>query len=80
MAEQLRGQFEKFVVSSYYSESELCGGAVTVSFSNKVSPRTFQTALVFRAEKLTEVIRFREGDGWTHRRVADEFNKSSSYK
>jgi hypothetical protein len=32
MAEQLRGPFEKFVDSLYYSESELCGGAVTVSF------------------------------------------------
>jgi hypothetical protein len=31
--EQLRVPFEKFVDSSYYSESELCGGAVTVSFS-----------------------------------------------
>jgi hypothetical protein len=31
----------------YYSESELRGGAVTVSFSNKVSLRNFQTALVF---------------------------------
>jgi hypothetical protein len=33
MAEQLRGSFEKFVVSLYYPESELCGGAVTASFS-----------------------------------------------
>jgi hypothetical protein len=32
MAEQ-RGPFEKFVDSPYYSESKLCGGAVTVSFS-----------------------------------------------
>jgi hypothetical protein len=32
MAEQ-RGSFEKFVDSLYYSESELCGNAVTVSFS-----------------------------------------------
>jgi hypothetical protein len=32
MAEQLRGPSEKFV-DSHYSESELCGGAVTVSFS-----------------------------------------------
>jgi hypothetical protein len=32
MAEQ-RGPFEKFVNSPYYSESELCGGAVMVSFS-----------------------------------------------
>jgi hypothetical protein len=31
MADQ-RGLFEKFVNSLYYSESELCGGAVTVSF------------------------------------------------
>jgi hypothetical protein len=28
-----RGPFEKFVASPYYSESELYGGAVTVSFS-----------------------------------------------
>jgi hypothetical protein len=28
----LRGPFEKFMDSPYYSESELCGGAVTVSF------------------------------------------------
>jgi hypothetical protein len=28
----MRGPFEKFVDSSYYSESELCGGAETVSF------------------------------------------------
>jgi hypothetical protein len=27
-----QGPFEKFVDSLYYSESELCGGAVTVSF------------------------------------------------
>jgi hypothetical protein len=31
MAEQLRGSFEKLVDSPYYSESELCGGVVTVS-------------------------------------------------
>jgi hypothetical protein len=30
---KLRGPFEKFVDSTYYSESELYGGAVTVSFS-----------------------------------------------
>jgi hypothetical protein len=29
----LRGSFEKFADSPYYSESEICGGAVTVSFS-----------------------------------------------
>jgi len=27
-----RGPFEKFMDSPYYSESELCGSAVTVSF------------------------------------------------
>jgi hypothetical protein len=32
MAEQ-GGPFEKFVGSPYYSESELCGGAVTIFFS-----------------------------------------------
>jgi hypothetical protein len=31
--QQIRGPFAKFVDSHYYSESELCGGAVTVSFS-----------------------------------------------
>jgi hypothetical protein len=36
MAEQLRGPFEKLVNSPYYSASELCGGAVTVSFSKYV--------------------------------------------
>jgi hypothetical protein len=29
----MRGPFETFVGSPNYSESELCGGAVTVSFS-----------------------------------------------
>jgi hypothetical protein len=29
----IRGPFEKFVDSTYYSETELCGGAMTVSFS-----------------------------------------------
>jgi hypothetical protein len=29
----VRGTFEKFVHPPYYSESGLCGGAVTVSFS-----------------------------------------------
>jgi hypothetical protein len=29
----VRGSFEKFVDSAYYSESALCTGAVTVSFS-----------------------------------------------
>jgi hypothetical protein len=29
----IRGPFEKFVDSPYYSESEVCGGAVTASFS-----------------------------------------------
>jgi hypothetical protein len=28
----VRGPFEKFVDSPYYSESDLCGGAVTVFF------------------------------------------------
>jgi hypothetical protein len=35
MAEQRR-LFEKFVDSPHYSESELCGGEVTVSFSKYV--------------------------------------------
>jgi hypothetical protein len=32
-APELRGPFAKFADRPYYSESELCGGAVTVSFS-----------------------------------------------
>jgi hypothetical protein len=31
----LRGPFEKFLDSSYYSESELCVGAMTVCFFEK---------------------------------------------
>jgi hypothetical protein len=31
--EEQRGPFEKFVGSHYYSESEICGGAGTVSLS-----------------------------------------------
>jgi hypothetical protein len=62
MAEQLRGPFENFVHSPYYSELEICGGAVTISFSKylpwqvmhflqrstllKVSPLNFKIALV----------------------------------
>jgi hypothetical protein len=34
----IRGPFGKSVDSPYYSESELCGGAVTVSFSLEVPP------------------------------------------
>jgi hypothetical protein len=30
---RILGPFEKFVDSPYYSESELCGGAITVYFS-----------------------------------------------
>jgi hypothetical protein len=33
MLGNIRGPFEKFVDSPYYSESELCGGVVTVCFS-----------------------------------------------
>jgi hypothetical protein len=33
MSYVILGPFEKFVDSHYYSESELCGGAMTVSFS-----------------------------------------------
>jgi len=33
----IRGPLAKFVDSPYYSKSELCGGAVTVSFSKYIS-------------------------------------------
>jgi hypothetical protein len=33
----VKGPFEKFMDSSYYSESELCGGAVTVYFFEVLS-------------------------------------------
>jgi hypothetical protein len=45
IAEQLRRPFGKLVDSPYYAKSELRGGAVTVSFSNKASSGTFQTTL-----------------------------------
>jgi len=32
--------------SPYCSKSELYGGVVTVSFPNKVNPRTFKTAFI----------------------------------
>jgi hypothetical protein len=41
MAEQ-RGPFENIVDSPYYPESELCGGAVTVSFSKYLPWQTMQ--------------------------------------
>jgi hypothetical protein len=31
MMEQLQGSFEKFVDSPYYTDLEVCGGAVTIS-------------------------------------------------
>jgi hypothetical protein len=40
MAEHLRGPFAKFVDPRYYSESELRGGAVTVSFSKYLPWKT----------------------------------------
>jgi hypothetical protein len=46
MAEQLWGPFEKFMDWPYSPDPELCGGAVTVSFSNQASPQTFQMALL----------------------------------
>jgi hypothetical protein len=33
ITQQIRGPFAKFVDSPYYTDSELCEGAVTVSFS-----------------------------------------------
>jgi hypothetical protein len=40
VAEEIGGPFEeKFVDSLYYSESELCGGAVTVLFSKYFPPQ-----------------------------------------
>jgi hypothetical protein len=45
----LRGPFANFVDSPYYSESELCGGTVTVSFS-KYLP--WQANSMFGLEKV----------------------------
>jgi hypothetical protein len=42
----VRGPSEKFVDSPYYSESELCGGAVTVSFF-EVPPLVSDALLTF---------------------------------
>jgi hypothetical protein len=35
---EIQGPFAKFVDSPYYSESELCGGAVIVSFLKYLQP------------------------------------------
>jgi hypothetical protein len=41
MVEKLREPFEKFMDSPYYSEPELCGGVVTVSFSKQGESMNF---------------------------------------
>jgi hypothetical protein len=41
----IRGPFAKFVDLPYYSESELCGGAVMVSFSKYLSSDALLTTL-----------------------------------
>jgi hypothetical protein len=57
MAEQ-RGSFEKFVDSPYYSESELCGGAVTLFFEvPPLASDTFLTTLHPLLENVNGVIR-----------------------
>jgi hypothetical protein len=43
----IRGPFAKFVDSSYYSESELCGGAMTVSFSKYLPDERISVVLAF---------------------------------
>jgi hypothetical protein len=53
----IRGPFEKFVDSPYYSESELCGGAVTVSIS-LVSDALFTTLHPLLANVLQTVDHF----------------------
>jgi hypothetical protein len=52
---QLCGPFEKFVDSPYFSESELCGGAVTVSFSKYLPPLT-NDALLTTLHPLLEIV------------------------
>jgi hypothetical protein len=58
MAEQRR-PFEKFVNSPYYSESELCGGVVTVSFfeAPPLASDTLLTTLQPLLENVNGVIR-----------------------
>jgi hypothetical protein len=58
MAAQLRGLFEKFVDSPYYSESEICGGLVMVSFSKPpLASDTLLTTLQPLLENVKGVIR-----------------------
>jgi hypothetical protein len=60
----VRGPFERFVDSPYYSESDLCGGAVTVSFSEVPPLRSdaFVTALhpLFENVLQTVCLKFQE--------------------
>jgi hypothetical protein len=57
MAEH-RGPFEKFVDSPYYSESEVCGGVVTVFFEvPPLASNALHTTLHPLLENVNEVIR-----------------------
>jgi hypothetical protein len=59
---QIRGPFAEFVDSPYYSESKLCGGAVTVSFS-KYLPWQAMHFL----QRSTHFSRKRAADRWSLR-------------
>jgi hypothetical protein len=52
----IRGPFEKSVDSPYYSESEICGGAVTVSVSFEVPPLASDALLTTLHPRLENVL------------------------
>jgi hypothetical protein len=58
MAGQLRGSFEKFVDSPYSEKKPSPHLRKVPTRSNKVSPRTFQTAIVFAINLLNEIVLF----------------------
>jgi hypothetical protein len=65
----IRGPFEKFVDSRYYSESELCGDAVTVSFSKYLPWQAmhFYNALPTSRKRAADRLPQASGGQWNRR-------------
>jgi hypothetical protein len=52
----IRGPFAKFLNSPYYSEPQLCGGAVTVSFSKYLPWQATHTTLLALLEEVVQTV------------------------
>jgi hypothetical protein len=50
------GPFEKFVDSPYYTKSELCRGAVTVSFSKYLPWQAMHFVTTFHPENVLQIV------------------------